>query len=229
MMVHAATGKGQSTASWVWGVSDVLRGVYKPVEYRLVILPFTILRRMDCVMQPPAGPNRSSVRPQYGNTSGVTFDVLINARPADQADLLKQFTDGFTHQVRDIFENFDFDAQVARLEKAGLLSQVIDRFAALDLDPAVMSNAAMGSLFEALIRQSNVDAPGEDFTPRDVVQLLASVLLRESRDSLSTGYPNVDVYDPTAGTGGLVTEIESQVHILNPDTERHVVRSGDQR
>jgi type I restriction enzyme M protein len=216
VMVNATTGSPQSMASFIWSISDILRGTYKPIEYKRVILPLTILRRMDCVMQPKSGTPRTSKKPRYRNTSGMSFQALLDD-PANMRENLHHFIGGFSTEMADVFTKYHFDAEIERLSGAGLLGEVVKRFAALDLDPSVVSNTAMGDLFEALIRAANTDSPGEDFTPRDAVHLLVDLLLAEAADDIRNSNVVRTVYDPTAGTGGLLTVTEERIRELNPN------------
>src|SRR5918999_400168 len=159
-------GHGQHVA-FIWSVADLLRGDYKQSEYGRVILPFTILRRLDCVLEP------------------IKADVL--AELAMRENLLR-YVRGYTAQVRDIFEAFDFETQVERLAKARLLYLVTEKFANIDLHPSVVSSAQMGAVFEELIRKfaelSNETA-GEHFTPRDVIRLMVNLLFVEDDNALT--------------------------------------------
>lgn len=214
-MTQAVTGKQQTMATWVWAISDLLRGTYKPHEYGRVILPFTVLRRMDCVMTPPAGTGRRAAQQNYGNTSGLNLPVIVDQGSDFHANLIA-FIEGFTGDAKDIFERFDITTQIDRLETAGLLTSVIARFAELDLHPRTVSNTDMGVLFEDLIRRSHHDSPGEDFTPRDAVALLVDLLIAERRTHIATTNVSQRIYDPTAGTGGLLTVASDRFRDLNP-------------
>lgn len=213
-MIDAASGKPQQMSSWVWAISDLLRGVYKPHEYGRVILPFTVLRRMDCVMEPPTGRERRAAKQNYGNTSGLNLPTIID-QGADIHTNLVAFIDGFEGDAKDIFEKFDIAAQIDRLESHDLLAPVLQRFAALDLHPDAVTNTDMGILFEELIRRSHHDSPGEDFTPRDAVALLVDLLIAERREHIRTTNVAQRIYDPTAGTGGLLTTASDRFRDLN--------------
>ncbi|NPC98741.1 class I SAM-dependent DNA methyltransferase [Nocardioides sp. zg-DK7169] len=200
---------------WVWGISDLLRGVYKPHEYGRVILPFTILRRMDCVMEPPTGADRRAAKQNYGNTSGLSLPEIVEQGSDIHTNLLK-FIDGFEGDAKDIFDRFGIAAQIDKLDSEGLLAPVVQRFATLDLHPEAVSNTDMGMLFEDLIRRSHHDSPGEDFTPRDAVALLVDLLIAERRTHIAATNVSQRIYDPTAGTGGLLTVASDRFRDLNP-------------
>ncbi len=216
----------QALSSFIWSVADLLRGDYKQSEYGKVILPFTILRRLDCVLEATkpdvlaefeaktkAGLNPA---PFLLRKAGQTF---FNTSPLDLVKLLGDqdhirqnlyaYVQGFSPEARDIFERFDFYTQVERLAKANLLYLVVEKFANIDLHPATVDNIHMGLVFEELIRKfaeiSNETA-GEHFTPREVIRLMVNLLFIEDDDVLSAGNAVVrTIYDPTAGTGGMLS------------------------
>ena len=192
-------------SSFIWSVADLLRGDYKQSDYGKVILPFTVLRRLDCVLAPtkPAVLAELAKRKATGlnpepfllKKSGVGF---FNTSPLDLktivgdqdhiAENLRAYLDGFAPAVRDIFERFEFHTQIDRLAKARLLYLVAEKFANIDLHPDAVSNAQMGSIFEELIRKfselSNETA-GEHFTPREVIRLMVNLLFIEDDDALT--------------------------------------------
>jgi type I restriction enzyme M protein len=182
----------QETVGFIWGLADLLRSDYKQSEYGRVILPFTVLRRLDSLP----------------NSTGIRFPAL-----ASQPDRLPHYIGGFSSEVRDIFECFGFDAQVARLKRSGLLSLLIGRFCEIDLQPESVSNHEMGTIFEELIRkfaeQSNETA-GEHFTPREVIHLMVRLLFGEDSGDGKT------LYDPACGTGGMLSTADEFVVQRNP-------------
>ena len=224
-------------SSLVWSVADLLRGDYKPSEYGRVILPFTVLRRLDCVLAPSkpqvlakkAECEQQGLNPEpfltrltgvpFANTSSLDLARLMG----DQDHIgpnLAAYIQGFSTPVRDIFERFRFAEQTDRLQKAGLLYQVTERFVGFDLSPSAVSNHDMGLAFEELIRKfaeiSNETA-GEHFTPRDVIKLMVNLLFIEDSDILSPGNPAVrTIYDPTAGTGGMLSVAGEHLIAHNP-------------
>ncbi len=216
----------QALSSFIWSVADLLRGDYKQSEYGRVILPFTVLRRLDCVLEAtkPAVLAEFEAKTKAGlnpdpfllRKAGQSF---YNSSPLDLVKLLGDqdhirqnlyaYVQAFSPAARDIFERFDFYTQVERLAKANLLYLVVEKFANIDLHPEVVDNASMGAVFEELIRKfaeiSNETA-GEHFTPREVIRLMVDLLFIEDDDVLSPGNAVVrTIYDPTAGTGGMLS------------------------
>lgn len=224
-------------SSFIWSVADLLRGDYKQSEYGKVILPFTVLRRLDCVLEPTkeAVLQEKSTREQVGlnaepfllRKSGQFF---YNTSPLDLKKLmgdqdhigenLRAYMQAFSPEVRDIFESFEFHTQIDKLAKAGLLYMVTEKFANIDLHPDVVSNAEMGAVFEELIRKfaeiSNETA-GEHFTPREVIRLMVNLLFIEDDQVLTKPGVVRSMYDPTAGTGGMLSVAEEHLASLNPD------------
>ncbi len=216
----------QALSSFIWSVADLLRGDYKQSEYGKVILPFTILRRLDCVLES----TKSAVLAEFEakTAAGLNPDPFLlrksgqsfyNTSPLDLAKLLGDqdhirenlyaYIQAFSPAARDIFERFEFYTQVERLAKAGLLYLVTEKFANIDLHPDTVDNAQMGLVFEELIRKfaeiSNETA-GEHFTPREVIRLMVNLLFIEDDDVLTQGNAVVrTIYDPTAGTGGMLS------------------------
>ncbi len=216
----------QALSSFIWSVADLLRGDYKQSEYGRVILPFTVLRRLDCVLEAtkPAVLAEHAAKTQAGLNPDPFLlrkakQSFYNTSPLDLAKLLGDqdhirqnlyaYVQAFSPAARDIFERFDFHAQVERLAKANLLYLVTEKFAHIDLHPSAVDNAAMGAVFEELIRKfaelSNETA-GEHFTPREVIRLMVNLLFIEDDDVLTPGTAVVrTLYDPTAGTGGMLS------------------------
>jgi type I restriction enzyme M protein len=224
-------------SSFIWSVADLLRGDYKQSDYGKVILPFTILRRLDCVLEPSktavltelAKRTAAKVNPEpfllkksgqlFYNTSPLDLKKLMG----DQdhiAENLRAYLQAFSPAVRDIFERFEFHTQIDRLAKAGLLYLVTEKFANIDLHPDVVSNAQMGAVFEELIRKfaelSNETA-GEHFTPREVIRLMVNLLFIEDDEALTKPGVVRSIYDPTAGTGGMLSVAGEHLASLNPD------------
>ena len=216
--------------------ADLLRGDYKQSEYGKVILPFTILRRLDCVLEStkPAVLKELETRTQAGiNPEPFLLkkagQLFYNTSPLDLKKLmgdqdhigenLCSYIQAFSAPVRDIFERFEFHTQIDRLIKAGLLYQVTEKFANIDLHPEKVSNDQMGSIFEELIRKfaelSNETA-GEHFTPREVIRLMVYFLFIGDDDALTKPGVVRSIYDPTAGTGGMLSVAEEHLHEQNP-------------
>ena len=225
-----------SLSSFIWAVADLLRGDYKQSDYGKVILPFTVLRRLDCVLAPTkdqvlaelAAKQKLGVNPApflqritglaFHNQSPLDLKKLLGD-PGNVAQNLFSYIQGFSAEVRDIFEHFEFQPQIERLSRAGLLYQVTEKFCQIDLHPGVVSNADMGTVFEELIRKfaelSNETA-GEHFTPREVIRLMVNLLFVE--DDAVLAKPGVvrTLYDPTAGTGGMLSVAGEYLHEHNP-------------
>lgn len=216
----------QTLSSFIWSVADLLRGDYKQSEYGRVILPFTVLRRLDCVLEAtkPAVLKEKEAKDKAGvnadpfllRRSGQSFynthELDLTKLLGDQDHIrqnLYAYIQAFSPAARDIFERFDFFTQVERLAKANLLYLVTEKFANIDLHPDKVDNTAMGLVFEELIRKfaelSNETA-GEHFTPREVIRLMVNLLFIEDDDVLTPGNAVVrTIYDPTAGTGGMLS------------------------
>lgn len=224
-------------SSFIWSVADLLRGDYKQADYGKVILPFTVLRRLDCVLEPTkaavlaelAARQKAEINPEpfllkksgqlFYNTSSLDLKKLMG----DQDHIgenLRAYIQSFSPAVRDIFESFEFHTQIERLAKADLLYLVTEKFANIDLHPDVVSNARMGAVFEELIRRfaelSNETA-GEHFTPREVIRLMVNLLFIEDDDALTKPGVVRSIYDPTAGTGGMLSVAGEHLAGLNPE------------
>lgn len=224
-------------SAFIWAVADLLRGDYKQSEYGKVILPFTVLRRLDCVLESTkadvlaelATRQAAGLNPEpfllrkagqlFYNTSSLDLKKLMGDQD-NIAENLRTYMQAFSTAVRDIFESFDFHTQIDRLAKAGLLYLVSEKFANIDLHPNVVSNAQMGAVFEELIRKfaelSNETA-GEHFTPREVIRLMVNLLFIEDGDALTKPGVVRSLYDPTAGTGGMLSVAGEHLASMNPD------------
>lgn len=224
-------------SSFIWSIADLLRGDYKQSEYGKVVLPFTILRRLDCVLEPTkeavlaeyAIRTKAKLNPEpfllkksgqyFYNKSKLDMKRLMGDQDHIKENLFAYIND-FSPEVRDIFESFDFHTQVERLAKAKLLYMVTEKFANVDLHPAKVSNAQMGTIFEELIRKfaeiSNETA-GEHFTPREVIRLMVNLLFIEDDAALTKPGVVRSMYDPTAGTGGMLSVGGEHLASLNPD------------
>ncbi|WP_328859227.1 type I restriction-modification system subunit M [Williamsia herbipolensis] len=220
--------------NFVWGIADQLRGVYKPHQYGSVILPFTVLRRLDCILEPTRDEVASlaekftdgaldvQVKRKTGlaffNTSPFTFATLLEDPEGLRANLVDYLT-GFSSNI-DVFERFKFDNELATLDEKNRLYLVTSQFAGIDLHPDTVSNAEMGDLFEHLIfkfaEASNEEA-GEHYTPRDAIRLMVDLLFAE--DSIGLMEPGTvrTIYDPTAGTGGMLSVAEERLIERNPE------------
>jgi len=211
-------------AAFIWSVADLLRGDFKQSQYGRVILPFTLLRRLECVLEPTKDNVLSGAKAHADKPDAVREKLLLreaeqpffNASPlslgslsdTQTADDLMSYVQSFSQDAREIFEHFHFEDFVQQLGANNLLYQVVQRFASIDLNPTRISNFGMGLIFEELIRkfaESSNETAGEHFTPRDIVHLTTSLVLTGQEHKLQ---PNsiVTIYDPTAGTGGFLSE-----------------------
>ncbi|WP_045227329.1 type I restriction-modification system subunit M [Methyloterricola oryzae] len=227
----------QSLSAFIWSVADLLRGDYKQSEYGKVILPFTVLRRLDCVLED----TKAAVLAEHADKLKLGLNAepfllrkagqsFCNTSPLDMKKLmgdqdhikenLFSYLQAFSPAVRDIFERFDFYTQIDRLAKAGLLYQVAEKFAHIDLHPDTVSNSQMGLVFEELIRKfaeiSNETA-GEHFTPREVIRLMVNLLFIEDDEVLAKPGVVRTIYDPAAGTGGMLSVAGEYLEEHNPD------------
>ena len=222
--------------AFIWSVADLLRGVYKQSEYGRVILPLTVLRRLDCVLEatkpkvlevadklPESLENRAPILmhaagESFYNTSKNTFKTLL-ADPDNVAPNLRNYIAGFSESARDIIDKFNFDTQIDRLDQHNLLYLVVSRFADLDVRPEVVSNLEMGYIYEELIRKfselSNETA-GEHFTPREVIRLMVNLLLADDDELLTAPGIVKTMLDPACGTGGMLSVSEEYLRKLNP-------------
>lgn len=220
------------TASLIWGVADLLRGTFKQSQYGRIILPFTLLRRLECVLEPTKEAVLAAVKEhqskpenmrnmllareagqQFYNTSKLSLATLSDSQTAD--DLLS-YVQSFSDDAREIFEYFKFEDFVLQLASDDLLFMVVQNFAKVDLSPGRISNYGMGIIFEELIRkfaESSNETAGEHFTPRDVVHLVTSLVLT-GQDELLKPNNIISIYDPTVGTGGFLTEGEEYINSL---------------
>jgi len=233
------------TAAFIWSVADLLRGDFKQSQYGRVILPFTLLRRLECVLEeskdavvkqaervkamnlPEEAQEKVLIRATQttNNPNGLSF---FNTSPMDlgkmgQSDIkanLGTYIQSFSSDAREIFEHFKFDEFVGLLDDANLLYKVVKKFATTDLSPKKISNHDMGLVFEELIRrfaESSNETAGEHFTPRDIVRLTTSLVFMEDDDALTKEGIIRTIYDPTAGTGGFLSSGMEYVHELNPN------------
>lgn len=229
--------------SFIWSVADLLRGPYKPPQYGRVILPLTVLRRLDCVLEPTkekvlakaaslkggkvanADPILNRVaKASFHNTSKLDFKKL-KGEPDKIAANLTAYIKGFSSQVRDIFEKFNFEPEIARLEENDRLYLVVSKFADFDLHPDRVSNIEMGYVFEELIRRFNEAAnetAGDHFTPREVIRLMVNLLFAPDRDLLVKKGIVRTLFDPACGTGGMLAVADEYLHELNPDARLEV-------
>lgn len=231
------------TTNFIWSIAELLRGDYKQSEYGKVILPFTVLRRLDCVLADTKPKvlkefpkiqqmNVQNIDPILNNISGYNFhnrslydfDKLI-ADPEHLAANIRNYIAGFSDSARDIIENFAFEVQIARLEEANLLFMVVKKFQEIDLHPKKIDNNHMGYLYEELIRRfselSNETA-GEHFSPREIIRLMVNILFLNDREILTKKGIVKTLYDVCAGTGGMLSVAQEYLNELNPDVRLEV-------
>lgn len=231
-------------SNFVWGIADVLRGPYKPNQYGNVILPFTILRRLECVMEPHHAVMTAVVQQAadegYGamwianqlrrrtrtgesaglsfwNTSAYTLEKALED-PDNLAANLIDYVNGFSADI-DVFKNFGFEAQIKALDEYNRLGLVTRAFAEIDLHPYKADNAAMGDLFENLIykfAEASNEQAGDFYTPRDAIRLLVDLVFAEDPEALRAPGVSRSVYDPAAGTGGMLSVAEEHLVAMNP-------------
>ncbi len=240
-------------ANDIWSICNLLRGPYKRNEYRKVILPLTVLRRFDCLLAPTKaqalktfnqykGKPESIIRSVMQSATGYPFYNLSRLElapsqqgrnsllddPSNLAPNLNSYINGYSPNIRAIFDHFKFGEQITKMAEKNLLFQVIQKFATFDLSFAGVSadQAAMqmGYVFEELIRigaeQSNEEA-GEHFTPREVIKLMVNLLLSPEQD-LRRSHVVKTIYDPACGTGGMLSVAEKYIHDLNSDAKPHL-------
>ncbi|MFF3244251.1 N-6 DNA methylase [Streptomyces sp. NPDC002870] len=229
--------KHTELANHAWSVADLLRGDYKQSDYGKVILPFTVLRRLECVLEPTrdkvvetvarfAGQEidtdhflRKASGHSFYNKSDLTLRKIA-ADPQNAAKNLQIYVGAFSDNAREVLDKYEFNQQVRKLDSANLLYQVIGKFTDLDLHPDVVPNHNMGYIFEELIRrfaeQSNETA-GEHFTPREVIKLMVNLLVAPDADALSLPGVVRTVMDPACGTGGMLSAADDRIKALNPD------------
>lgn len=226
-----------NTADVIWKTAEILRGAFREPEYRTVILPFTVLRRLDCLLQPTKAAViakhkeiaakgydlRMFLAPLTGfpfwNHSNFTMRGLLEA-PDDLRDNLEDMVNGFSPNVRRIFEKFSFMATVDKLRDKGRLFHVVQAFSRVPMDLYSVSSHDMGKAFEELLRRFNDASPaGEQYTPRDAIHLMVDILFDGDDDVLSVPGAIRTMYDQTAGTGGMLSEAEEKVKVLNPNAK----------
>ena len=243
--------------SFIWGVADLIRDTFKRGKYQDVILPLTVLRRLDCVLA-PTKPKVLEVQARFRgklenlddllqrasgfafyNTSRYDFEKLLADAP-HIAQNLRNYIAGFSPNMREVLEKFDFDNTISKLDESGLLFLVMQRFGnpkKVNLHPDAIDNFTMGTIFEELIRKFNEalnENPGEHFTPRDVVHLMVDLMLAGDEEELRRKGVVRSVYDPCCGSGGMLTIAKEHTTLgeiregkrlgdpVNPDAEIHL-------
>ena len=241
-MATTNAGSTNDLVGFIWSVADLLRGDYKQSEYGRVILPLTVIRRLDCVLgdtkdaviarnealagkvADPDQALQAVAGREFYNTSPMTFAGLA-ADPSNVAVNLRAYLHAFSPGARETLERFRFEEQITRLDDDGLLYQVVGKFADLDLHPDRVSNHDMGQIYEELIRrfaeQSNETA-GEHFTPREVIRLMVDLLFIEDDRALSEPGVVRTLFDPACGTGGMLAVATDRLTDFNPKAHLEV-------
>lgn len=225
--------------SFIWSIADLIRDTFKRGKYQDVILPFTVLRRLDCVLEPTKEEvlaayhqykdKLDNLDPLLCKKSGFAFynscpydfDKLLDD-PKQLAANLKLYINSFSGNMREVLEKFDFANTIDKLEQSDLLFLVTERFKNIDLHPDKVSNLEMGYIFEELIRKFNEaldENPGEHFTPREVIQLMVNLIFSPDKTQLSQEYITRSVYDPCCGSGGMLTIAKDRILELNPKAQ----------
>jgi type I restriction enzyme M protein len=233
----------QELANFIWSVADLLRGDYKQSDYGEIILPFTVVRRLDCVLEKTRDKvvakyesskqlneealekvlNKESGH-KFHNHSKYDFEKLL-ADPNNIAKNMRNYIAGFSSNAREIMEMFKFEQKVRELDKKNLLFMVTQKFAAIDLHPKRISNMEMGYCFEELIRkfaETSNETAGEHFTPREVIRLMVNLLFLNDRAILTQKGIVKTLYDCACGTGGMLSVAEEYLQELNPDARLEV-------
>ena len=230
-------------ANFIWSVADLLRGPYRPNQYKDVMLPMTVLRRLDCVLEPTRqavlaraitleGSKIRNVEPilnkvsgqQFHNTCKFTFEKL-KGDPNNIAANLTQYIKGFSSRARDIIEHFGFEEHIAKLDQHNRLYLLVSKFCEIDLHPDSVPNIEMGYIFEDLIRRFNEasnEEAGDHFTPREVIRLMVNLLFNPDNETLTKKGIVRTMYDPAAGTGGMLSVSEEYLRELNPEARLEV-------
>ncbi|MBN2287046.1 MAG: SAM-dependent DNA methyltransferase [Tissierellales bacterium] len=233
-------GNWNDKVNFIWSIAELLRGPYRPNQYKDVMLPMTALRRLDCALEPTKedvlkkfkeleGSKVKNIEPilnriagyNFHNTSRYTFQRLKD-EPENIAPNLVNYIKGFSGKARDILDSFGFEEQIQKLEKHDRLFLLISKFAEIDLHPDSIDNHEMGYVFEELVRKFNEasnEEAGDHFTPREVIRLMVNLVFDPDKDILSTVGIIKSLFDPTVGTGGMLSVSDNYVKELNPNAE----------
>ena len=218
-------------ANPIWQIADLLRGPYRPPQYQRVMLPMTVLRRFDCVLAPTKAKVLVEYEKRKDKLEGDALDLLLNrvagqrfhnrsdldferlkGDPDNVAKHLVSYISGFSKNVRDIFESFEFEIEIERMRESNILYLVVSQFGRVDLRPETVPNEQMGLIFENLIRRFSElanETAGNNFTPRDIIRLMVSILFIEDDELLATPGTVHKLLDPACGTGGMLAEAQN--------------------
>lgn len=221
--------------NFIWKNAEILRGPYKKEEYRDVILPLSVLRRFDSLLEPTKKDVLEKAKTvkhdailnkitgyDFNNTSPFDFKTLLKD-PDNIASNLRNYIQGFSSNVRSIFERFDFEDEIKKMDEHNLLYNVIQLFSSIDLSIARVSNMQMGYIFEELIRRFSENAEaGDHYTPREVIKLMVNLVLNEDQTELMKEGKIIQVGDFACGTGGMLSEATQFIQDLNPNAQVEV-------
>ena len=232
----------QDKVSLIWSVADILRGDFKPHEYGQTILPFVVLRRLECALEKTKEKVISKSKSLEGkindletilnkesghnfyNTSPLSLTKILQD-PNKVASNLNSYIRAFSPSASEVLDKYGFPEKIKKLEEQGLLYQIIGKFADLDLSEETVSNEAMGYVFEELLRkfsEMSNETAGEHYTPREVIRLMVNLLFIEDSKALVGQKPIRSIYDPACGTGGMLSIAEEYLHDLNPNIKLNV-------
>jgi type I restriction enzyme M protein len=232
----------QDKISLIWSVADILRGDFKPHEYGQTILPFVVLRRLECALESSKERVISKAKSLEGkitdletilnkesghtfyNTSPLSLAKILQD-PNKAAANLNSYIRSFSPSASEVLDKYGFPDKIKKLEDQGLLYQIIGKFADIDLSEESVSNEAMGYVFEELLRkfsEMSNETAGEHYTPREVIRLMVNLLFIEDSKALAGQKPIRSIYDPACGTGGMLSIAEEYLHDLNPNIKLNV-------
>ena len=231
-------------ANLIWEIADLLRGPYRPPQYERVMLPMTVLRRFDCVLAPTKAKVLAELKRRGSRIVGQALDSHLNnaasqrfhnhsdidfeklkGDPDHIAEHLVSYIQGFSENVRRIFEYFEFETETEKMREANLLYLVVSKFCDVDLHPDRVPNEQMGLIFENLIRRFNElanETAGDHFTPREVIRLMVSILFIEDDELLATPGTVRTLLDPACGTGGMLAEAQNYLREHHPAAQLYV-------
>ena len=235
--MSSQSGGFSNKVAFIWSLAELLRGDVKAHEYGQFVLPFLVLRRLECALEPTKDKVLEKAKTvEVGTASGdkilrkVAGERFYNTSPLDLAKLLndpdniaanlRTYIAGYSPGVSEVLEAYGFDDKITRLDKADLLYKFVSKFAEIDLSEQAVSNREIGMMFEELLRrfsEMSNETAGEHFTPREVIRLMVNLLFSEDDKALSGAKPVRTLYDPACGTGGMLTVAQEYLRELNPE------------